>query len=112
MSKISNKVQLIGNLGIDPEVKELENKSKVAKFSLATNESYTNAKGEKITGTQWHNIVAWNKTAEIIEKYVSNGDKIAVEGRLTHRSYEDKEGVKKYVTEVVAHEVLLLNPKK
>ena len=108
MNTLRNKVQLIGNLGADPEVKNLEGGSKVARFSMATNETFKNAQGERVTDTQWHNIVAWNKTAEIIEKYVSSGDQIMIEGKLVHRSYQDKEGNKKYVSEVVAHEVLLL----
>ncbi|MCK0192679.1 single-stranded DNA-binding protein [Arenibacter sp. F20364] len=112
MNSMRNKVQLIGNLGADPEVKNLDGGSKVARFSMATNETYKNAQGEKVTDTQWHNIVAWNKTAEIIEKYASNGDSIGIEGKLTSRSYEDKEGDKRYVTEIVAHEVLLLNTKR
>ena len=111
MNSMRNKVQLIGNLGADPEVKNLDGGSKVARFSMATNETYKNAQGEKVTETQWHNIVAWNKTAEIIEKYASSGDTIGIEGKLTSRSYEDKEGGKRYVTEVVAHEILLMTNK-
>ena len=84
---------------------------KVAKFSIATNESYKNSLGEKITDTQWHNVVAWNKTAEIIEKYVTKGNEIVIEGKLTSRSYESKEGEKKYITEVVCNELLMLGGK-
>ena len=84
---------------------------KLAKFSIATNESYKNATGEKVTDTQWHNIIAWNKTAEIIEKYVTKGNEIAIEGKLTSRSYETKEGEKKYITEVVCNELLMLGGK-
>ena len=108
MNTLRNKVQLIGNLGNDPEIINLESGKTLAKFSIATNESYKNAKGEKITDTQWHNIVAWGKTAEIIEKYVSKGKEVAVEGKLTSRSYETKEGEKRYVTEVVCNELLML----
>ena len=111
MSTLRNKVQLIGNLGQDPEIVNLESGKKLAKFSLATNESYKNAEGEKITQTDWHNLVAWNKTADIIEKYVTKGKEIAIEGKLTSRSYEDKEGQKKYITEVVVNEVLMLGAK-
>ena len=111
MNTLRNKVQLIGNLGNDPEVISLESGKKLAKFSIATNETYKNAKGEKITDTQWHNVVAWNKTAEIIENYVTKGNEIAIEGKLTSRSYEDKEGNKRYITEVVCSEVLLLGNK-
>ncbi len=108
MNALRNKVQLIGNLGNDPEIINLDNGKKLAKFSIATNESYRNAAGEVIKDTQWHNVVAWNKTAEIIEKYVTKGKEIAVEGKLTNRSYETKEGEKRYVTEVVCNELLLL----
>ncbi len=105
---IRNKVQLVGNLGKDPEITDLESGKKVAKFSMATNESYKNAQGEKVPATQWHNIVAWGKTAEIIEKFVTKGKEIAVEGRLASRSYETEGGEKRYVTEVIVSEVLLL----
>jgi single-strand DNA-binding protein len=108
MNALKNKVQLIGNLGQDPEVVELENGSKLAKFSVATNETFRNAKGEKVTDTQWHNIVAWGKTAEIVEKYLTKGSEIAVEGKLIHRSYETKEGDKRYVTEIRCNELLML----
>jgi single-strand DNA-binding protein len=80
----------------------------LAKFSIATNESYKNTKGEKITDTQWHNIVAWGKTAEIVEKFVAKGKEIAIDGKLTSRSYETKEGDKRYVTEIVCNELLML----
>ena len=111
MNALKNRVQLIGNLGTDPEVITLESGKKLAKFSIATNETYKNAKGEKVTDTQWHNIVAWNKTAEIIEKYVNKGNEIMVEGKLTSRSYETKEGEKRYITEVVCNELLMLGNK-
>jgi single-strand DNA-binding protein len=111
MNTLRNKVQLIGNLGNDPEIITLESGKKLAKFSLATNESYKNAQGEKVTQTDWHNLIAWNKTADIIEKYVTKGKEIAIEGKLTSRSYETKEGEKRYVTEVVVNEVLMLNNK-
>jgi len=108
MSTLRNKVQLIGNLGNDPEVITLESGKKLAKFSLATNETYTNAQGERITQTDWHNVIVWNKTADIVEKYVTKGKEVAVEGKLTSRSYETKEGEKRYVTEVVVSELLML----
>ena len=111
MNALRNKVQLIGNLGNNPEVITLESGKKLAKFSIATNESYKNAQGEKVTDTQWHNVIAWNKTAEIVEKYLSKGNEVAVEGKLTSRSYEDKEGVKKYITEIVVNELLMLGGK-
>jgi len=111
MSTLRNKVQLIGNLGNNPEIITLESEKKVAKFSIATNESYKNSQGEKVTDTQWHNVVAWNKTAEIIERYLEKGSEVAVEGKLTSRSYETKEGEKRYVTEVVVSEILMLGKK-
>jgi single-strand DNA-binding protein len=111
MSTLRNKVQLIGNVGNEPEVTNLESGKKVAKFSIATNESYKDSNGEKVTNTQWHNIVAWGKIAEIVEKYVGKGKEVALEGKLTSRSYETKEGEKRYVTEVVVDEILLLGIK-
>ncbi|WP_396194624.1 single-stranded DNA-binding protein [Flavobacterium sp.] len=108
MNAMRNKVQLIGHVGQDPEVKDLEGGKKVANLTLATNDYYTNDKGEKVENTEWHKVSAWGKTAEIIEKYVAKGKEIAVEGKLTHRSYEDKDGTKRYVTEVVANDILLL----
>jgi single-strand DNA-binding protein len=108
MSTLKNKVQLIGNVGNEPEFTNLDSGKKVAKFSIATNEFYKNPQGEKEQNTQWHNIVAWGKTADIIEKYVGKGKEIAIEGKLTSRSYEDRDGVKRYVTEVVANEILLI----
>lgn len=109
MNTLRNKVQLIGNLGKDPEVINLEGGSKLAKFSLATNESYKNAKGEKVTDTQWHNVVAWGKTAEIAENYLKKGNEVAIEGKLVNRSYETKEGDKRYITEIKCSELLMLS---
>lgn len=108
MNALRNKVQLIGNLGNDPEIVNLDGGNKLAKFSIATNETYKNAKGEKVTDTQWHNVVAWGKTAEIIENYLTKGNEVAVEGKLIHRSYETKEGEKRYVTEIKCNELLML----
>jgi single-strand DNA-binding protein len=108
MNALKNKVQLIGNLGMNPEIKELEGGKKLAKFSIATNETYKNAKGERVTETQWHNLTAWGKTAEILEKYVTKGKELAIDGKLTHRSYEDKNGDKKFITEIQVGEICLL----
>jgi single-strand DNA-binding protein len=108
MNSLRNKVQLIGNLGNDPEIINLESGKTLAKFTIATNENYKNAKGEKVTDTQWHNIIAWGKTAQIVEKYVTKGKEVAIEGKLTSRSYDDKEGNKRYITEVVCNELLML----
>jgi single-strand DNA-binding protein len=105
---MKNKVQLIGNAGNDPIIKSFEGGKKLANLTIATNESYKNDKGEKVEQTEWHSVVAWGKTAEIIEKFVTKGKQIAIEGKLTHRSYEDKNGEKRYVTEVVANEIMLL----
>jgi single-strand DNA-binding protein len=111
MSTLKNKVQLLGHLGGEPEVVALESGKKLVKFSLATNETYKNANGEKVTNTEWHNIVAWNKTAEIIEKYLQKGSEVMIEGKLTSRSYETKEGEKRYITEVVCDELVMLGGK-
>jgi single-strand DNA-binding protein len=108
MNAMKNTVQLIGNVGNDPEIKNLDGGKKVANLTIATNDSYKNDKGEKVEQTEWHKVVAWGKTAEIIEKYVTKGLQIAVEGKLTHRSYDDKNGEKRYITEVVVNDVLLL----
>lgn len=112
MNTLRNKVQLIGHLGMNPDVKHLENGKTLAKLSIATNDYYKDANGEKQTETHWHNLVAWGKTAEIAEKFLKKGSEVAIEGKLTSRSYEDKEGVKKYITEVVVNEILLLGKKE
>mgnify|MGYP003765378651 FL=1 len=111
MYALKNKVQLIGNLGNAPEVKTLDSGKKMARFSIATNESYRNAKGEKITETQWHNIIAWGKVAELAEKYLTRGKEVMIEGKLVNRNYTDKEGNKKYISEVQLSELLLLGEK-
>jgi len=108
MNALRNRVQLIGNLGMDPEVKSLDNGKKVAKFTLATNEDYKNSEGQKISETTWHNIVAWNGLADNIGKLLKKGKQVAVEGRLAYRSYEDKQGVTKYITEIVIDSMLML----
>ncbi len=107
-----NKVTLIGNLGQNPEVKEFNGGNKLAKFSIATNETYKNKAGEKVTDTQWHNLTAWGKTAEIVEKYLKKGSEVAVEGKLLNRNYTDKEGVKRYVTEIQVSELVMFGGKK
>lgn len=111
MYALKNKVQLIGNLGGNPEIKTTEGGKKLARFSIATHEVYRNAKGDKVTETQWHNLVAWGKVAEIAEKFLVKGSEVAIEGKLVNRSYNDKEGHKKYVTEVQVNEVLMLGEK-
>ncbi len=107
MNTMKNRVQLIGHVGSDPEVKTFEG-GKVANLNIATNDSYTNKKGEKVEQTEWHRLVAWDKNAEIIEKFVTKGKEIAIEGKLTSRSYDDKEGNKRYITEVVVNDIMLL----
>ena len=111
MNAMKNRVQLIGNLGMNPEIKNLKNDKTMARFSMATNESYKRDNGEKVTETQWHNIVAWNGTATLIEKLLHKGDEVALEGKLTNRSWDDKERKKHYTTEVVASEFHLLRTK-
>lgn len=111
MNAIRNKVQLIGNLGAAPEVKTLDNGNKVAKFSIATSEFYTNKNGEKVNETQWHNVVIWGKLADVAGRYLQKGSQVVVEGKLSNRNYTDKEGVKKYFTEIVANELLMLDKK-
>jgi single-strand DNA-binding protein len=108
MNALKNRVQLIGNVGKDPDVKTLQDGKKVATIVLATNDYYYNDKNEKVEQTEWHTAVAWGKQAEIIEKYVTKGKEIALEGKLTHRNYDDKDGMKRYVTEIVVSELLLL----
>jgi single-strand DNA-binding protein len=112
MNAIKNKVQLIGNLGNAPEVKTLDNGKKLAKMSIATNETYKNNKGERVTETQWHNLIAWGKTADIAGQYLNKGSEVAIEGKLATRSYTDKDGNKRYVTEVVVNELLILGSRK
>ena len=110
MAGTVNKVILIGNLGKDPEVRRLENGAVVASFPIATSESYTDKNtGEKREVTDWHNIVAWRGLAEIIEKYVRKGTKVYVEGKLKSRSYQDKDGVMKYITEVLCEDMTILS---
>ena len=111
MSTIKNQVQLLGNLGQDPTVTRLDNGKIVARFQLATNETYKDGKGEKKTETNWHTVVTWGRNAEIIEQYVSKGKEVAIQGKLKTRSYDGHDGNQRYVTEVEAQEILLLGRK-
>jgi len=111
MNTLRNRVQLIGHLGMNPELKTLESGRKLAKFSLATNDSYTNSNGEKVEETEWHNIIAWNKTAELAESFLEKGKEVAIEGKLTTRSWDDDKGQKRYITEIVCNEILFLGKK-
>ncbi|HEX8378337.1 MAG TPA: single-stranded DNA-binding protein [Pedobacter sp.] len=111
MSNLRNSVRLVGHLGNEPEVKTTATNKKLAKVSIATNSSYKNDKGEKIEETQWHNLVMWDGNATLAEKYLKKGSEISIEGRLSSRSYTDGAGVKKYFTEIIVNEILLLNKK-
>lgn len=106
MNTLRNSVRLVGNLGMNPEIRALDNNRKMARVSIAVNESYKNDKGEKITDTQWHSLVMWGQQAKFAEDYLKKGDEIAIEGRLSSRSYTDKDGNKRYVTEVVVNDFL------
>jgi single-strand DNA-binding protein len=106
-----NKVILIGNVGQDPEVRHLDKDVTVANFSLATSESYTSKNGEKVTTTEWHNIVIWRGLAKVVEQYVHKGDKLYIEGRIRTRSWDDKDGNKRYTTEIYADNMEMLTPK-
>ncbi len=108
---LRNKVTLIGHTGKEVEIYNFENGNKKASVTLATNDYYTNANGEKIEETQWHNLIAFGKTAEILEKYVPKGKEIAIEGKLTYRSYDDKDGAKRIMTEIRIEELVLLGSK-
>jgi len=112
MNSLKNRVQLIGNLGADPEVRAFDNGKKFARFSLATNDEYTDKEGQKIKQTQWHQLVVWGKLAETCQKYLSKGKEIAVEGKLTYRSWNDKDGKTHNITEVVVNELLMMGPRE
>ena len=103
-----NKVILLGNLGADPEVKTLESGKKVANFNLATSETYKNKSGEKVTNTTWHSVVLWGPLAEIAERYLTKGGQVYIEGKIATRSYDDKDGNKRYVTEVIGNNINLI----
>ena len=105
MTTMRNSVQLIGNAGSDPEIKTLANNNKMARFSIATKEYYTNQKGERVEETQWHRILAWGKTAEIIEKEVKKGKRMLLNGKLVNNNWEDKDGKKRQNTDVVVTEI-------
>ncbi len=108
MNSIKNKVTLIGNLGNAPEIKSLENNKKLARVSIATNEVYKNQIGERVTDTTWHNVIMWSPLADIAEKLLKKGSEVAIEGKLINRSYTDKDGIKRYITEIQASELVLL----
>ncbi len=111
MKAIKNKVQLIGHLGLQPEIRSFESGAKVARMRMATNETYKNAEGERATETIWHQLVAWGHLAEIAEKYLQKGSELMIEGRLTSRQYTDKQGATRYITEIQVNELLMLDKK-
>ena len=111
MKNLRNSVQLIGRLGQDPEVRDLTSGKKMTTFSIATSDFYKNSNGDKVEDTQWHNVVAWGKSAELAEKYLKKGKEVAIDGKLSNRKYEDKEGNTKYFTEVIMSEFLMLGKK-
>ena len=108
MNAMKNRVQLIGRLGQDPEVRTLNSGKMVAQFSLATSETYKNNAGERVQDTQWHQVVAWGKLAEISQNLLIKGQEVVIEGKITYRNYEDKNGIKRYVTEIVATDIMLV----
>jgi single-strand DNA-binding protein len=108
MYALKNKVQLIGNLGNIPEVNYTDDGRKWVRFSIATNETYYNNKGVKVTETQWHTLVAWGKLADLVQRYLNIGRQIVVEGKLVNRNYYDKTGSRRYITEIVVNELLIL----
>ena len=107
MKSITNRVQLIGHVGQDPEIQIMEDGSKLAKFSMATNEKFLNAQGEKVEKTHWHRVSFWNRAADLVEQYVTKGSHVAIEGKLTTRSWEDDHGVKHFRHEIVGRELML-----
>jgi single-strand DNA-binding protein len=112
MNNLRNSVRLIGNLGANPEIKELNSGKKLAKASLATSDKYKDADGNQVTQTQWHNLIAWGKTADFFEKFLEKGIEVAIEGKIINRSYSDKDGSKKYISEINVSEILMLGNKK
>src|ERR1700761_5978682 len=111
MNSLKNSVRLVGHLGNDPDVKTFDNNRKLTRFSIATNESYKNSKGDKVTETQWHNLVIWGAQAQIAADLLKKGDEIAVEGRLTNSNYTDKEGNKRHISEIVVNEFIKMGSK-
>ena len=107
-----NKAILVGNVGKDPEIRHLEGGTSVARFTLATSETYKNKSGEIVTNTEWHNIVAWRQLADLADKFIRKGRQIYVEGKITNRQFDDKDGNKRYITEIVADNIRLLGKKE
>ena len=109
MNNLRNKVQLIGNLGKDVEYKQLQDGNAIARATIATKEVYKNSKGEKVIDVQWHNLVGWGRVAEFMQVLLKKGKQVAVQGKLAHRSYEDKKGQKRYISEVIVSEFIPLS---
>ncbi|GAP42303.1 single stranded DNA-binding protein [Lentimicrobium saccharophilum] len=112
MNSLRNRVQLIGHLGADPEVKTFENNRKVARLSLATNDEYTDKEGQKVKQTQWHQLVVWGRLADTCEKYLAKGKEVAIEGKLTYRTWNDKDGKSHNITEIMVNELLMMGGKE
>jgi single-strand DNA-binding protein len=112
MNTLRNKVQLIGRLGQDPEIITFQDGNKMAKFSMATDDSYKDKEGNKVERAYWHNIVVKGGLVKVIEEYVTKGKEVAIEGKLTNRSWDDKDGQKRYITEVLASEILMFGSKQ
>jgi len=111
MNPLKNSVRLIGHLGDNPKMRKLDSEKSVANFSVATNETFRDHNGNKMSETTWHKLVAWGKQAEVAEKYLKKGTEIAVEGKLTNRSYEDKNGETHFISEIVVNSILVLDKK-
>jgi len=111
MANLRNSVKLIGHLGKDPEVRTFESGKRVAKFTIATTDSFKNQKGEKVQDTQWHNLVIWGKLADVAEKFLKKGSEVAIEGKLVHKVYETSAGEKRFTTEISVNEMLMLGRK-
>ena len=111
MKNLRNTVRLVGRLGIDPKVNKFKNGTQIVTFSLATDESYNNKEGERVENTQWHQITIWNGLSKVAEKYLKKGMEVTIEGRLVHRTYETKDGASRYITEVEAHDLLMMGKK-
>ena len=109
MNALRNSVRLIGHLGDDPKVRKLESGKTVANFSIATNEIYRDSNNEKQSETTWHRLVVWGKQAEIVENYLKKGSEIAIEGKIANRSYDDKNGIKQYISEIIVNSLLMLD---
>ena len=107
-----NKVILVGNLGKDPEVRTLENGAKVANFTLATSETYKNKEGQRVTTTEWHNIVLWRGLADIAERFLRKGNQVYIEGKIKSRTWDDKDGNKRYITEILGDNLTMLGSKR